>query len=184
MVISFTPGTGQDGHDAVEMWLMDRRPIEDHDRPAIAEFIEQHWHSRMVISRGQGYYPHEQDGFIEWRDDKIVGLLTLRCDGDSMELLTLNSTLEGQGIGSALLLAAIDKAREMNLSPVWLTTTNDNLRAIGFYQRLGFRMTAVNLGAVDEARKIKPQIPEVGQNGIPIHDEVVLELQIKPSLEA
>ena len=163
---------------------MDRRAIEDRDRPAIADFIEQHWHSKMVISRGRSYYAHKQDGFIEWRDGKIIGLLTLRRDGDSMELLTLNSTLEGQGIGSALLLAAIEKAREINLSPVWLTTTNDNLRAIGFYQRLGFRMTAVNVGAVDEARKIKPQIPEVGYNGIPIHDEVVLELQIKPSLEA
>ena len=78
---------------------MDRRRIEDKDRPAIAEFIEGHWHSKMVMSRGQRYYPHEQDGFIEWRGGKIVGLLTLRSNGESMELLTLNSTLEGQGIG-------------------------------------------------------------------------------------
>ena len=41
----------------------------------------------------------------------------------------------------------------------------------------------VNVGAVDQARKIKPQIPEVGNDGIPIHDEIVLELKIKPSLE-
>ena len=65
-----------------------------------------------------------------------------------------------------------------------MTTTNDNLRAVQFYQRLGFRIVRVNVGAVDEARKIKPQIPEVGQTGIPIHDELVLELRIEPSLES
>ena len=161
---------------------MDRRRIEDKDRPAIAEFIEGHWHSKMVMSRGQRYYPHEQDGFIEWRGGKIVGLLTLRSNGESMELLTLNSTLEGQGIGSALMLMSFELAREQKLTSIWLTTTNDNLSAIGFYQRLGFRMVAVNVGAVDEARRVKPQIPEVGQNGIPIHDEILLELKIQPAL--
>lgn len=161
---------------------MDRRRIEDKDRPAIAEFIEGHWHSKMVMSRGQRYYPHEQDGFIEWRDEQIVGLLTLRSNGESMELLTLNSTLEGQGIGSALMLMSFELAREQKLTAIWLTTTNDNLSAIGFYQRLGFRIAAVNVGAVDEARKVKPQIPEVGLNGIPIHDEILLELKIQPAL--
>lgn len=163
---------------------MSRRPIQNDDRPAIAEFIERHWQSKMVMSRGKSYYPHQHDGFIERRDGKIVGLLTLRCEGDEMELLTLNSDLEGQGIGSALMLMAIEKAREMAISKLWLTTTNDKLRAIGFYQRLGFRMASVNVGVVDEARKIKPQIPEVGEGGIPIHDEIVLELNIKPSLES
>lgn len=163
---------------------MSRRPVEDADRSAVAEFIEQKWHSQMVMSRGRSYFPHQHDGFIEWRDGKIVGLLTLHCEGDGMELLTLNSTLEGAGIGSALILMAIEKARQMNLGKVWLATTNDNLRAIGFYQRLGFRIVEVNVGAVDEARKIKPQIPEIGDRGIPIHDEIVLELRIKPSLEA
>ncbi len=163
---------------------MSRRPIQNDDRPAIAEFIERHWQSKMVMSRGKSYYPHQHDGFIERRDGKIVGLLTLRCEGDEMELLTLNSDLEGQGIGSALMLMAIEKAREMTISKLWLTTTNDKLRAIGFYQRLGFRIASVNVGVVDEARKIKPQIPEVGEGGIPIHDEIVLELNIKPSLDS
>jgi GNAT superfamily N-acetyltransferase len=163
---------------------MDRRAIQDEDRPAIAEFIQAHWHSQVVMSRGVAYYPHQEGGFIEWRDGRIAGLLTYTLHGDAMEILTLNSVLEGQGIGSALTLMAFDRARRQGLSRVWLTTTNDNLRAIGFYQRLGFRLCQVNVGAVDEARKIKPQIPEVGLHGIPIHDEIVLELRLEPSCDA
>ena len=43
-------------------------------------------------------------------------------------------------------------------------------------------MAAINLGVVDEARKIKPEIPLVGERGIEIHDEVVMELAIEPYL--
>ncbi len=157
---------------------MSRRRIEDSDREQIAQFIEQHWHSRLVMSHGKRYYPHEQEGFIEWRDGKIVGLLTMAYEDDALQLLTLNSTLEGERIGSSLMLMAIDDARLRGIERIWLTTTNDNTRAFWFYQRLGFRLVQVNVGAVDEARKVKPQIPEIGNDGIPIRDELVFELRI------
>ncbi|MBN1512205.1 MAG: GNAT family N-acetyltransferase [Phycisphaerae bacterium] len=163
---------------------MERRAVQDEDRPAIAEFIERHWHSRKIVTRGTAYYPHEERGFIEWRDGRIAGLLTFVVHGDSMELLTLNAVPSGHGIGTAMTLMAVDWARANNLRRIWLITTNDNLRAIGFYQRLGFRMTQIHIGAVDKARMIKPEIPEVGEGGIPIHDEVVLELTLQPVIHA
>jgi N-acetylglutamate synthase-like GNAT family acetyltransferase len=159
---------------------MDRRPIQDSDREAIARFIETQWHSRKVISRGKVFYPHEEEGFIEWRDGQITGLLTFILFGREMEVLTLNSMLSGEGIGSALTLMAINHARTHEIRRILVTTTNDNLHGIGFYQRLGFRISHVNVGAVDEARRIKPEIPEVGQNGIPIRDEIILELLLQP----
>ncbi|MHC4695506.1 MAG: GNAT family N-acetyltransferase [Planctomycetota bacterium] len=162
---------------------MARFEIRDGDREEVAQFIEKHWHSRLVMSRGCQFYPHQERGFFERRGGHIVGLLTYHIDGKSMEILTLNSTLSGHGIGSSLMLSAIEIARTCNCNQVALTTTNDNLRAIGFYQRLGFRMVEVNAGVVDEARKTKPQIPKIGERGIPIHDEIVMELAIKPYLD-
>ncbi len=161
---------------------MARSPITDGDREEVAQFIERHWHSKRVMSRGREFYPHLGEGLIERRDGQIVGLLTFHIDADGVELLTLNSVLEGQGIGSALMLDVISVAREKECDRIWLTTTNDNLRAIGFYQRLGFRMTAIHVGVVDEARKIKPEIPLVGERGVEIHDEVVMDLTIEPYL--
>lgn len=162
------------------MATMVRSFIQDSDREQVAEFIKNHWGSTKIMSGGQVHYPHELDGLIERRDDKIVGLLTMRFDGNAMEMLTVNSTLEGQRIGTSLILAAIDAGRDRGCDRVWLTTTNDNLKAIGLYQRLGFRIVAVHSGTVDEARKLKPEIPKTGKNGIPIHDEIVLELRLKP----
>ena len=160
--------------------VMTRTEMQSSDRDEVADFIERHWHSRLVMSHGRSFYPHEEQGLIERQDGQIVGLLTYRVEGKEMELLSLNSTLPGQGIGSSLMLQAIEVARKRECEKVWMATTNDNLHAIGFYQRVGFRMVAVNLGVVDEARKIKPQIPEVGERGIPIHDEIIMELHLDP----
>jgi len=155
----------------------------DTDRPEVGEFIERHWGSRIVMSRGRTFHPEKEGGFLERRDGKIAGLLTYHIDDQGMEILTLNSVLEGEGIGSSLMLNAIECARKNACHRIWLTTTNDRLRIIDFYQRLGFRMTAINLGVVDEARKIKPQIPLVGERGVPVQDEVVMELRIEPYLD-
>ena len=161
---------------------MARGEIKDEDREDVGEFIERHWGSRMVMSRGKVFYPEREQGFLERRDGKIVGLLTYHINA-GMEILTLNSELEGEGIGSSLMLNAIERARQQGCGRIWLTTTNDRLRVVGFYQRLGFRMIAVHVGVVDEARKVKPQIPLVGERGIPIHDEIVMELRIEPYLD-
>jgi hypothetical protein len=59
-------------------------------------------------------------------------------------------------------------------------TTNDNVDALRFYQRRGFRLRAVRPGAVDDARRtLKPEIPAVGEQGIPIRDEIELERAIE-----
>lgn len=161
---------------------MMRTAIQDSDREEVRRFIEQRWHGPLVMSHGKSYYPHKEQGLIERRDGQIAGLLTYHVDHKDMELLTLNSTLEGKGIGSSLMLDAIATAREIKCERIWLTTTNDKLRAVGFYQRLGFRMAAINLGVVDEARKTKPEIPLTGERGVEVHDEIVMELRIEPYL--
>jgi hypothetical protein len=58
-------------------------------------------------------------------------------------------------------------------------TTNDNLGALAFYQRLGFRLSALRPGAVDEARAtLKPEIPATGEEGLPLRDELELSFPL------
>ncbi|PTL13689.1 GNAT family N-acetyltransferase, partial [Staphylococcus gallinarum] len=52
--------------------------------------------------------------------------------------------------------------------------TNENLRALYFYQKKGYRITEILPNAVDKARTLKPTIPLVGENGIEIKDEIIL----------
>ena len=62
---------------------------------------------------------------------------------------------------------------------LWLITTNDNVDALRFYQRRGFRLVAIDRDAVERSRAtLKPGIPRTGLHGIPIRDELTLERPI------
>jgi RimJ/RimL family protein N-acetyltransferase len=107
-------------------------------------------------------------------------LLTYQVDGDGVEVVTIDALRRRSGIGTALLARVIQVAEGSGVARVWLITTNDNLRAIRFYQRRGFRITAVDPGAADRARLLKPSIPLVADNGVALHDELELELIVSP----
>lgn len=74
--------------------------------------------------------------------------------------------------------AVAQEATRRGCTRLFLSTANDNLRALGFYQRRGFELVTVRRGAVTESRKRKPGIPLIGDNEIPIRDEIELELRL------
>lgn len=150
------------------------RPAAPDDRPWIDALIAREFGSAVVVSRGQVLRPSTLDGFIAEDRGEQIGLVTLHVDRQECEVVSLNSLRPGGGIGRALLDRAEQFARERGCARLWLITTNDNTRALRLYQRIGMRIAAVRLGAIDAARAIKPEIPLTGDDGIPIHDEIEL----------
>jgi len=67
-----------------------------------------------------------------------------------------------------------EKATQQQCNLLTLVTTNDNERAIRFYQHRGYTVSQVIPNAVELARKIKPEIPMYNEKGVPIKDEIVL----------
>jgi GNAT superfamily N-acetyltransferase len=155
------------------------RPIEDEERPALVPLLTRSWGSPQLVSRGRMVDASALPGLVfEGPDGEIHGLVTLRPDGDAWEMMTLDAFLPGQGIGKALFARAAEMARAGGARRLVLVTSNDNVDALGFYQKLGMRITGVRPDAISEARKLKPEIPRVADNGIPIRDEIELELTL------
>jgi ribosomal protein S18 acetylase RimI-like enzyme len=151
------------------------RPVEAHDRDWVTRFLAE-TNSTRVAAHGELLYPSRLAGFIAGDG---LGLATYRIDGDECELVTLHSAVENAGAGSTLVEAVAAAARAAGCRRLYLITTNDNTHALRFYQRRGFRLCALRPGAVDEARHtLKPEIGEVGNDGIPIRDELELELPL------
>jgi hypothetical protein len=92
--------------------------------------------------------------------------------------VTLDSVLPGRGVGTNLIEAVRTAAIAKAARRLWLTTTNDNLNALRFYQKPGFRFVAIYPGAAEKARQLKSLIPNIGLEGIPIRDELELELPL------
>jgi ribosomal protein S18 acetylase RimI-like enzyme len=108
-----------------------------------------------------------------------AGLLTYVQADEEWEVLTLHAVDQWRGAGTALLAAVANLARAAGARRLWLITTNDNVDALRFYQRRGLRIRAVRPGAIDDARRsLKPDIGERGEYGIPLRDEIELEIEL------
>jgi GNAT superfamily N-acetyltransferase len=155
------------------------RPLRDTDRAAVARFIEAEWGALVMVGHGTVFHPAELPGFIaelpgQPGGEQPAGLLTYAVADGAMEIVTLNAVRRLAGTGTALLGYAVTEAGRLGCREIRLTTTNDNVEGLRFYQRRGFRLAALRPGAVDEARRVKPGIPQAGEHGIPLHDELDL----------
>jgi ribosomal protein S18 acetylase RimI-like enzyme len=89
----------------------------------------------------------------------------------------LETFIQNKGIGTKIIEEIIEIAKINNCKRVWLVTTNNNINAIKFYQKRGFHISNIYINAMEEARKIKPEIPET-YDGIEIRDEIEFELKV------
>lgn len=151
------------------------RALTPDDRAWVDAWMREHWGGEVLAVRGELYRPADHPGLVAEEEGTAVGLLTYIVQGAACEILSLDSLREGRGIGAALIDAVAEAARGAGCMWLQLVTTNDNLQALGFYQRRGFRLVGIDAGAVDRARATyKPGIPKVATNGIPIRDELEL----------
>ncbi len=151
------------------------RRLTQNDLSRLKEFWTQYWGGEIMIIKGETIQYHEVEGFIygDW-----IGVLTFLIRNDECEVTSFNSLEQGKGIGRALMDEMVREAKVKNCKRIHLLTTNDNLNALKFYQKYGFEIERINRGAINESRKQKPSIPLVGMNGIPLRDEIELELRL------
>ena len=152
------------------------RPAEPRDRDALAAFLEERGAARVARRRAL-VDATEHPALVAEENGRLAGVLTYVLDGPRRlcEVLTLHAVERRRGVGTALLADLERIARAANVHRVWLITTNDNVDALRFYQRRGFRLAAVYPDAVGRSRaSLKPEIPETGEYGIPLRDEVEL----------
>jgi hypothetical protein len=142
----------------------DIRDLKPEDKIWVQRVLVQYWGSTVQVTRGNKFQADTLPGVVAVRDGSEVGLLTYNIVDSECEIVTHNSMAGHGGIGSCLLDAIRD--------------TNDNTPAMRFYQRRGFDMIALYRNAVNEARKLKSEIPNVGFDGITIRHEIEMEYML------
>ena len=152
------------------------RPINQGDKAWVSSLINEMWGSVNMVVRGSIYHVNELPGFIAILEDEPVGLVTYFLEEGDCEIISLDSTIEGIGMGSTLIETMKKFAKEEGCKRLRLITTNDNTKALRFWQKRGFRLKAVYPNAIEKSRELKPEIPLLGNDDIPIRDEIELEM--------
>ncbi|AIC93312.1 GNAT family N-acetyltransferase [Shouchella lehensis] len=151
------------------------REINQDNRTDVEAFFRQQWGSSLMVVASGVYDCSELDGFVALDETgNIIGLLTFAYHNGQMELISLDSVKEGVGVGTSLLETFENDAKEKNIKAIHLVTTNDNVHALAFYQKRGYVLHKLHKEAVKKARLLKPEIPSIAENGIPIRDEIEL----------
>ncbi len=143
---------------------MECKRINSQNRNFINAFIKQHWYTTTMIIRGREIDMTKAEGFYFSEEKNIIGLITYIVYNGILEITSLDSLQENRGIGSKLVEAVIHEAKERKCQKIILITTNDNINAIKFYQKRGFDMANLFRNALDISRKLKPEIPLIGEN--------------------
>jgi GNAT superfamily N-acetyltransferase len=154
-------------------------PINNTLRGAVQPLFNQAWAGPFLALNGSLHDSRTLPGIAAINETgAILGYLLYEARETECEIMALESLCPGSGVGTALIERVKTIAREQAIQKIVVTTTNDNIHAIRFYQKRGFTLRALRVNMLDISRRLKPGIPLIGNDGIPLRDEI--ELEIKP----
>ncbi|MFT5233290.1 MAG: N-acetylglutamate synthase-like GNAT family acetyltransferase [Candidatus Krumholzibacteriia bacterium] len=151
------------------------KALSDDDRLWVKERTELLFGGDFVVSRSEVHDPHKLAGYIATEGSERVGLITYDIVGDACEVVTIDALCQYIGVGTLLLEKVENIAREADCTRLWTITTNDRIDAQRFFQKRGFVISEVRLGAMTKIRLLKPSVPKIGDYGLPVRDEIEFE---------
>jgi len=156
--------------------IRERRP---EDERSLEAFVARH-QLRRLARFGELLDPLDYSALVVDDNGRVAGLLTYIVDPEQCEILSLHVDAQWLGMGTRLLAALEEQAKNRGCDRLIVLTTNDNVDALRFYQRRGFSLAALHKGAVDKSRVLlKPEIPKLGDYGIPLRDELELHKKLR-----
>jgi ribosomal protein S18 acetylase RimI-like enzyme len=153
------------------------REATNADRAAARELFERDFGRTRIVAFGEVMDIEQMPALVALMTDEPAGALAYRIHGDALHIVALatDPMWQRSGVGGQLVAEAEILARRLGLTRVVVATTNDNLPALFFYQRRGYRLTdlAANSVITHTGREV------LGFGGIPVRDEVRLEKVLK-----
>ena len=158
------------------------RVAEPSDSAAIQEMAMMYWGETEVECFDRTYNVLALPAWLAYSDGELAGMLSYSIEAERLVIVMLNVHPQHQGRRTArsLLAMAEHEARDRRLLRLVVATGNDDLPALYLYQRWGFVISGVQVGAIlaHHGRE------ESGFAGIPARDELRLEKRITPEQES
>lgn len=150
------------------------------DGPALNALCLHFFHHTDLFAYGRTYEIRGCDALVAERDGRIVGLLGYAFRDEPGDCLIVAFAVaggaQGLGVGARLQDWLEGECRGRGVGRMVLSTTNDNMPALYFYQRHGFVIAEVLPGVVrDELKRLLGGAEPPGFGGIPVRDEIRLE---------
>lgn len=153
------------------------RKKNDEDKKIVEERLMEEYGFKGMITPAQAY----QDlsilgGFLAFEENKLIGQILLNYNNEECEIVELHTKNRGVGIGTELIKKSIEEAKEKKCKRIWVSTSNDNIDALKFYQKRMFFMCKIHENHFDKVRAKNPNFPKYGDYGILLKNQIELEM--------
>jgi GNAT superfamily N-acetyltransferase len=152
------------------------REATNPDRAAARELFQRDFGHTQIVAFGEVMDIDQMPALVAAMSEEPSGALAYRLLGDALHIVALatDPMWQRSGVGGYLVAEAEMIARRLNIQRLVVSTTNDNLPALYFYQRRGYRLTDL----VPNSISTHTHQEQAGFAGIPVRDEIRLEKRI------
>ena len=153
------------------------RQATESDRAAARVLFQQDFGRTQIVAFGEVMDIDQMPALVALMHQEPSGALAYRLFGDALHIVALatDPMWQRSGVGGYLVAEAELLARRFNLDRLVVSTTNDNLPALYFCQRRGYRLTDL----VPDSVIIHTHQQTAGFAGIPTRDEIRLEKKLE-----
>lgn len=154
------------------------REAADDDRRAVLDLFHRDFGRTQIVAFGDMMRLDDAPALVAEMQGELAGALAYRLRGDALQIAALatDPAWQRSGVGGYLVAEAELLARRLSLRKMVFSTTNDNLPSLYFYQRRGYVISDVVVGAL---AGLNPPPHNKGFGGIAVRDEIRLEKRLE-----
>jgi len=153
-----------------------KRVVSEEERNVIRKFVTRFWGEQEQLTFDRQFTVTELPAYVAKKSDKTIGFVSFAEVDDSIMIVALGVLPKHQcsGVGKRLLERVENEAVKMRKKRLLVSTSNDDLPALAFYQTIGFQIYEVKPNVIAQ----KHGEIQRGIGGLPIRDELRLQKNI------
>jgi len=150
--------------------------ISEKEKAPIRGFVKRFWGEEEQLTFGRKFLVSELPGYVAKVEENIAGFISFAAIKDATIIVALAVLPEYQtcGIAKHLVSKVQKEAANTGKKKLLVSTSNDDLPALGFYQSQGFQIYEVKPDAIAEkhGRVLK------GIGNLPMRDELRMRKEL------
>jgi ribosomal protein S18 acetylase RimI-like enzyme len=149
----------------------------DKERKKIQEFVQHFWGELEQLTFGRKFTVAKLPAYLAKSRSNIIGFISFAEVDDTIIIVALGilPKYQNAGIGKSLIEKVEAEAKRLGKKKLLVSTSNDDLPALAFYQSLGFQIYEVKPNVIAE----KHGMILKGIGGLPVRDELRLRKHLK-----
>ena len=149
------------------------KTVSEGEKSVVRKFVRRFWGEEEQLTFGRRFAVPELPAYVAKVQEGVIGFISFSPTSDAIMVVALGVLPRYQcyGIGSKLIKKVEDEAKRLGKGKVLVSTSNDDLPALGFYQSHGFQIYQVTPNVIAE----KHEKILVGIGGLPVKDELRLQ---------